>query len=165
VAYADELLDEARYLAERGKTLNRQVSLRRAASTAYYALFHMLIDDFIQQWGIVHQRANLGRLFNHGNMKHVSDVLNKRLKGQAGKTEAALQDIAALFVDLQDARQFADYDVANAFPVDVQALIRRTGGAFVAWQSIRHERVAQDYLFDMFEDGRGRKSKQMVPAP
>jgi hypothetical protein len=161
MAYADELLDEARHLAVRGKTLNRQVSLRRAASTAYYALFHMLIDDFIQQWGIVHQRAKFGRLFNHGNMKHVSEVLNKRLKGQTGNTEAPLQDIAALFVDLQDARQFADYDVANAFPVDVQALIRRAGSAFAAWQSIRHERVAQDYLFDMFEDGRGRKSKSI----
>jgi hypothetical protein len=107
----------------------------------------------------------LGRLFNHGNMKHVSDALNKRLKGQTGNTEAALRDIAALFVELQDARQFADYDVANAFPVDVQALLHRAEGAFAAWQGIRHERVAQDYLFDMFEDGRGRKSKLIISTP
>ena len=125
----------------------------------------MLIDDFIQQWGIVHQRARLGRLFNHGNMKNVSDVLNKRLKGKSGNTEVALKGIAELFVDLQDAKQFADYDVAHAFPVDVQGLIRRVEGAFAAWQGIRHERVAQDYLFDMFEDGRGRKSKQIVSTP
>jgi hypothetical protein len=162
MAYADELLDEARHLAGRGKALNREVSLRRAVSTAYYALFHMLIDDFIRQWGIVHQRAKLGRLFNHGNMKHVSDVLNKRLKGQTGATEAALKDIAALFVDLQDARQFADYDVANALTADVQALLQRVEGAFAAWQSIRHETLAQDYLFDTFEDGRSRKSKQIA---
>src|SRR5580692_9169902 len=120
MAYADDLLEEARHLAGRGKTLNRQVSLRRAASTAYYALFHMLIDGFIQQWGIVHQRAKLGRLFNHGNMYHVSDALNKKLKGQSGNTEVALKEIAELFVDLQNARQFADYDVAGAFPVDVE---------------------------------------------
>jgi hypothetical protein len=101
MAYADELLEEARHLAGRGKTLNKQVALRRAASTAYYALFHMLIDDFIQQWGIVHQRAKLGRLFNHGNMKHVSDVLNRKLKGHTGNTEVALKDIAESFVDLQ----------------------------------------------------------------
>jgi len=87
------------------------------------------------------------------------------LKGQTGNTEVALKEIAELFVDLQNARQFADYDVAGEFPVDADALIHRAEGAFAAWQGIRHERLSQDYLFDMFEDGRGRKSKQIVPTP
>src|SRR5712692_5365690 len=43
--YADDLLEQARHLANREKKRPRQASLRRAVSTAYYALFHLLISE------------------------------------------------------------------------------------------------------------------------
>lgn len=49
-----------------------QASLRRAVSTAYYALFHFLIDEAVGNWGVVRQRSILARSFEHSNMKRVT---------------------------------------------------------------------------------------------
>jgi uncharacterized protein (UPF0332 family) len=43
--YCDDLLEQALHLAKREKKKPRQASLRRAVSTAYYALFHLLIHE------------------------------------------------------------------------------------------------------------------------
>ena len=43
--YAHDLLEQAKHLANREKKRPRQASLRRAVSTAYYALFHLLIHE------------------------------------------------------------------------------------------------------------------------
>jgi uncharacterized protein (UPF0332 family) len=40
----DELLDTARFLLRRNQNRPTQADLRRSISTAYYALFHRLID-------------------------------------------------------------------------------------------------------------------------
>jgi hypothetical protein len=40
-----DLLDQADLLASKERRRPKQVSLRRAISTAYYALFHLLIED------------------------------------------------------------------------------------------------------------------------
>jgi hypothetical protein len=40
-----DLIEQAQHLAKREPNRPRQASLRRAVSTAYYALFHMLISD------------------------------------------------------------------------------------------------------------------------
>jgi uncharacterized protein (UPF0332 family) len=45
VAFADDLLEQALHLANRERKGPRQASLRRAVSTAYYALFHLLISE------------------------------------------------------------------------------------------------------------------------
>jgi hypothetical protein len=47
MAFADDLLSDANHLAARGGKNPKQSSLRRAVSTAYYALFHLLIADFV----------------------------------------------------------------------------------------------------------------------
>ena len=39
-----DLLEQAEHLARREKQRPKQASLRRAISTAYYALFHLLVD-------------------------------------------------------------------------------------------------------------------------
>jgi hypothetical protein len=67
------LLEQARHLARREKTRPRQASLRRAVSTAYYALFHMLIGEATLNWKRVDQRDLLARFFEHGKMKTASD--------------------------------------------------------------------------------------------
>ena len=60
-----ELLELAKHLAN-GNETHRQASLRRAVSTAYYALFHLLVSETTLNWKPVETRAALGRLFEHG---------------------------------------------------------------------------------------------------
>jgi len=45
LALHDDLLQQARFLANREPVHPRQASLRRAVSAAYYALFHALIAE------------------------------------------------------------------------------------------------------------------------
>lgn len=45
-----QLLHQARHLAIKEPSRPQQASLRRAVSTAYYALFHFLIDEACRIW-------------------------------------------------------------------------------------------------------------------
>lgn len=67
--FAEDLLDVARSLADMDEEGPRQASLRRAVSTAYYALFHLLISEATSNWNRAEPRAALGRIFEHGKMK------------------------------------------------------------------------------------------------
>ena len=71
MAFPAHLLEQAKHLANREKRRPRQASLRRAVSTVYYALFHLLIHEATLNWKRVEQRAQLARFFEHGKMKQV----------------------------------------------------------------------------------------------
>lgn len=47
---ADDLLEDARHLAAKGDAESRDSCRRRAISTAYYAVFHLLVEDFVVNW-------------------------------------------------------------------------------------------------------------------
>jgi len=69
MAYHDDLLRQALHLVHKEPRKPRQASLRRGVSTAYYALFHLLISEAVANWNRVSLRAALGRAFDHGIMK------------------------------------------------------------------------------------------------
>jgi hypothetical protein len=71
--FADDLLEQAYHLANREPEDPKQASLRRAVSTAYYALFHLLIEEAVGNWGVARQRSILARTFEHGKMKSICD--------------------------------------------------------------------------------------------
>ena len=48
MAYPEDLLEQANHLARREPKRPKQASLRRAVSTAYYALFHLLIGQAVR---------------------------------------------------------------------------------------------------------------------
>ena len=73
MALASDLLEQAYHLARREPKRPRQASLRRAVSTSYYALFHLLISEATLNWRQSSQRAALGRYFQHGSMAKASD--------------------------------------------------------------------------------------------
>jgi hypothetical protein len=73
MAYANELLELAQELANLHPDHPHQPSLRRAVSTAYYALFHLLISEATANWQRPELRAILGRVFDHGPMKQAAD--------------------------------------------------------------------------------------------
>ena len=74
MAFSDDLLQLARQIANLHPDNPNQASLRRAVSTAYYAIFHLLISEATANWGRPELRAILGRCFDHGPMKTASEI-------------------------------------------------------------------------------------------
>ncbi len=50
MALAQDLLEQAQHLAVYEGSNPSQAALRRSISTAYYALFHLLVEDAAQRW-------------------------------------------------------------------------------------------------------------------
>jgi hypothetical protein len=67
MAYPDDLLQFAQEIANLHPDKAHQPSLRRAVSTGYYALFHLLISDAIANCTDPQFRAALARVFDHGS--------------------------------------------------------------------------------------------------
>lgn len=106
-----ELLDTATALARRSNKRPKQADLRRAQSTAYYAMFHCLArqcaDNLIG--GANAARSNpawcqVYRALEHGAAK------NACTDGAIAKFPAEVQDFASLFKEMQEKRHAADYD-------------------------------------------------------
>ena len=114
MAYHDDVLRQALYLAYKEPRNPKQASLRRAVSTAYYALFHLLISEAVANWNVVSLRAALGRAFDHGVMKaasnRIQDTRQFSFTGEDPAVVAALRAVAKTFAQLQEKRHIADYD-------------------------------------------------------
>lgn len=79
MSYADELLGLAQDIANLPQQ-PYQSSLRRAVSTAYYALFHLLISEATASWVRPELRGALARVFDQGPMKQAADKKITELK-------------------------------------------------------------------------------------
>src|ERR1700682_5193702 len=98
MAFADDLLKQAYHLANKEKKNPKQASLRRAVSTAYYALFHLLIDEAVGNWSVARQRGVLARTFDHGKMKSVCEALvTSFYKGGSPPAGVQLKNVARTF--------------------------------------------------------------------
>jgi len=149
VGLADELLEDARYLSAKGVAEGRASCMRRAVSTAYYAVFHLLVGDFVENWPFADQRARLARMFDHRKMRDAAFTPTD-LKNPT-PTEAALVDVKTAFRQLQADRHRADYDLSwNIVATDVTNAITLADDAFAKWRSIRAEDIARHYLLSMF---------------
>ena len=100
MAFADDLLRDARHLANRGGNNPKQSTLRRAVSTAYYAVFHLLIADFVSNWRLPQQRSRLGRMFEHRKMSGA--VLQLQDKNNPTEAEVELKRLVGIFSKLQE---------------------------------------------------------------
>lgn len=104
----DDLLTLADELAERGSGRPRQAFLRRAAATAYYAVFHALAKMCADQL-VGHSRpwdvyTPVYRALDHSGARK---VLERARTGAAFGADVAR--IGLTFIRLQDARIVADY--------------------------------------------------------
>src|SRR5580704_3419445 len=136
MAYHDELLELASGLAV--KDSPTQADLRRAVSTAYYALSHLLISETTLNWNRPSSRNALGRMFDHGLMKRVSDRVpdSNRMPyaGEDAEVTSGLRFVAKSFVDLQDLRHTADYDNGAVWTFGGAAVaVARAKAAFLTW--------------------------------
>jgi uncharacterized protein (UPF0332 family) len=152
---ADDLLTLAGRLANPAPTEPEQASFRRSISTAYYALFHLLVQEAVQCWnGSATARFGLERKFEHRTMKEVSNaVWRNSWRGWSTPSPvvpAELRAVASRFVDLQEARQQADYDNAKTWEsTTVQAMVTDAQRAFADWGRIRSHPAANEYLLSL----------------
>jgi uncharacterized protein (UPF0332 family) len=153
MSLADDLLDQARLLAEHGVGRPRQADLRRAISAAYYALFHRLIES--STTSIISGRAaqtSLARAFEHGPMKKVctqfaSPNFPNHLAAVVPPPTLDLRTVAEAFVELQEERHEADYNTGVAYTrAETRSLVQRAETAFAAWDRARTTSTAKVFL-------------------
>jgi uncharacterized protein (UPF0332 family) len=156
MAFAEDLLEQAEHLARREPNRPKQASLRRAVSTAYYALFHLLISETIRNWRRPSERNTLARMFDHGVMSKACDKKYRELEDyfkthpQADPRLPAarhLHLIAETFTIMQQRRHEADYDGSVKWTrIEAIARVKSVEKAFQSWSAIRNEPAAQDFL-------------------
>jgi uncharacterized protein (UPF0332 family) len=159
--FSHDLLEQAKHLANSEKKKPRQASLRRGVSTAYYALFHLLIHEASLNWRRVDQRAILARLFEHGKMKAASDKQRGECNRYIGSSPPPtpgreldcirhLRHVAGTFSQVQQQRHVADYDSSKQWTrTEVLTLMDLVQEAFESWREIRDEPTAQTYLISL----------------
>jgi uncharacterized protein (UPF0332 family) len=133
------LIDTARLLAASGKKKPNQVVLRRAVSTAYYALFHALArncaDLLIGGSGSArskHAWVEVYRSLSHGTAKSACSNLN-----MMSKFPIQISSFAFEFVKMQQKRHDADYNPhAKFYKSDALADINRCEGAIADLQLV-----------------------------
>ena len=154
MAFHDDLLTQAGELIHKNEPKSPQADLRRAVSTAYYALFHLLISETTLNWSRDSSRDAFGRMFDHALMRKASHrLLDSRLFpffGEDPKVAQDLKTVAQAFVQLQDKRHIADYHNGVRW-THVESLreVTTVRKAFLIWASIRNENIAQDYLVSL----------------
>ncbi len=132
-----DLIDSANILVRSCKGKPSQVSLRRATSSAYYALFHCLsrtcADLLVGGSSAVrskHAWRQTYRALEHGFAKSACK------DGIIAKFPKAIEDFANNFVALQEKRHAADYDpLVRLTKSEVVADIAAAKNAIVRFQA------------------------------
>ena len=154
---SDDLLQQAKRLASQDPGRPKDASIRRAISTAYYALFHFLLDEASGM--LVGPSPNdkalrhlLSRCFVHSRMATACTkmVYLTNPKNAASSVYApfsrAIQNqskdllvVARTFKELQEHRHRADYDLSQRYP-RAQALksVSDVEDAMRAWERIKN---------------------------
>ena len=146
MALPRDLLDQAVQLLSHETKKPKQASLRRSVSTAYYALFHLLVSESVRTMAPASPK-NIGlqmqRAFDHGTMKRVckgfsGGTLPDAIQHlQSGPIEPDLRKVARIFVDLQEERHTADYDLVHTFTKQgATDNVAKVKEAFAIWRTI-----------------------------
>jgi hypothetical protein len=156
---SEQLMAQAEFLVRDSDS--NEANVRRSVSSAYYALFHLLVRDAILNWKHADHRSRLARTFDHKRMKDASTAILKEIgnvwnpeAGDSDRERFGLWTFAQAFVDLQQARHRADYDIEEPFqPLDAAVHIAQARLAFLTWDEVKDEPLAQRYLYSLlFKD-------------
>lgn len=159
MAIPEDLLAQAKHLANREPKRPRQASLRRAVSTAYYALFHLLVTagaNAIAPNKPAELRNRVRRAFTHEGMKEASagfqhgniENLPNGIKSLiASPIQPELSIVANAFIQLQQDRNTADYDFSRTLTrAEVLSKIDLVDRAFDAWAKVKQTDNANVFL-------------------
>jgi hypothetical protein len=150
-----DLIAQARMLARHEPRRPKQATLRRAVSTAYYGLFHFLIEEStallcgtgprdaafrqLAARAFVHaQMRSACEEFTKLNAKKVKELLRPVWTRLAIGSNPQVKLIARTFIGLQDHRHTADYDLSVSFsrPLALSAVMR-VEAAVNAWAQLK----------------------------
>jgi hypothetical protein len=145
MSLSDEFLETSRYLLRRNNNRPTQGDLRRAISTAYYAIFHRLIEDATTSCASAPGTADLvARVYSHSDMKNACRSV---LKSPIPKPfdaffpsglPLAVRATAKLFVVLQEVRHEADYNRGRTFTKsETRDLIAQIGPTLHDWDGVK----------------------------
>lgn len=161
-----DLLEQAKHLARRETKRPKQASLRRAISAAYYAVFHLLTDGgarfFIRGKDRAGLRLVVTRSFEHGEMKKAASsfsggspphVLAAALPPSG--VPPALKQLARSFMELQQARHDADYNLSRAFTrQETLDLVSQAEQAFLDWRAVDGTAAGDTFLVALLLRGK-----------
>lgn len=136
-----DLLTQAEELSKWDPKRPRQANLRRSVSSAYYSLFHLLSSEAGSAISIGSElRPLVQRALQHAVMRQACKSFGGgtlptflRAAAPAGLSEN-LKQLARIFIELQQARHEADYNVSKRFlRKEVQVLLSQARQAFEIW--------------------------------
>ena len=125
-----DLLAQAKFLVTKDKGKPKQANLRRAVSTAYYALFHFLGEQAVAQVvGVAPAKQVLAQLARraliHGKMYSLckeftkptpsSELLKPLWRSHGIPNAHGVLSVAQIFCEMQQERHDADYNLAESF--------------------------------------------------
>ncbi len=165
--YSEDLLVQAEKLLRADPRRPKQVNLRRAVSSAYYGLFHFLIEEATTM--IVGAsptqkplRQLVGRGFSHTAMKEASaefikatpkDLLKPFWTLYGVSSSIPSRKLARQFAELQQARHRADYDLSSPFTQsEAENLVKNARAAVAEWQSLKKNQpeLARFYALSLY---------------
>jgi uncharacterized protein (UPF0332 family) len=151
----DDLLGQARHLAQLEPRKPKQASLRRSVSTAYYSVFHLFSDAAAKRLvaGVgrdVHRNL-IRRSMTHGRMADACKAFGRGRGPTDGLVVSPeVMAIARAFVILQDERHTADYDLLTSFTrARVNVALQTAADVFEAWRRARGQADADLLLLTM----------------
>jgi len=173
MSLADDLLGLAKKMVNYRKADLLDARLRRAVSTAYYAVFHLLLERGAAKLvGHPGLRRLVSRAYVHGEMYKAAKAFKAGAGGLPAHVTASFQGtvpipaeiirVATAFVDLQDARHEADYDLSKVYSrVDAQILVAQSERAFADWNAAAsvaaHGDVCELFLASLLLSERWKK--------
>jgi hypothetical protein len=150
----EHLLEQAwQLIASPASGAPRQADIRRAISTAYYAIFHFILtaaaDEFVgvtkrqsSRYTIVYRSVNhsvLKKLCERLSNPNVSPDLLKHFPRSGLGTN--LPPLASAVVELQEKRHLADYDPSKKFKTsDARRAIDTATGAIARFERLNQRR-------------------------
>lgn len=153
---AEDLLSQAHHLVSLDPKRPKQASLRRAISTSYYAVFHLLAANAALRFvpkrpvGLI---SRVERALSHQEMKKACQAFNSKLLAEPLLTllerspSDQLRNIASDFIELQEQRHKADYDTGTNFSrPETRALLAKAESIFVTWREIENSDEATVFL-------------------
>lgn len=159
MSLAEEMLEQARFLASLDPHGPKQANLRRAVSSAYYAVFHLFSAEVSAQIisaGPAGLRQRTQRALSHSSMYKAAESFSKsgprpsNLPPDINLTDpvsADLVKIAKGFKLPQDERHAADYDVVQSFDrIKVLALVETAEEIFTLWNTEKNSANAPVFL-------------------
>lgn len=169
----DELLRHAIELAAQNRATD--ATRRRAVSTAYYALFHLLTDEAARMMLPRKQHAQfrplLCRVFEHAQMSagakrfatatawpffpSITSVGGTTPASSVRTVPVEIQTVATSFQELQQARHDADYNRARTFTGhEAATLVQQAETAFTEWRKVRRDPSAPLFLLTLLANNR-----------